>query len=66
MIFALLSCNARRKSSNHFSLRRALPDGVIPQLERVVESVFGYTHENAKKLIVEILLCVRRKELVGH
>ena len=47
------------------SLNHALPEGVVPQLERVVENVFGYAPENAKKLIMEILLCVRKKELVG-
>jgi transient receptor potential cation channel subfamily M protein 3 len=37
---------------------------VRPQLERVVENVFGYKAEAARKLIAEILMCVRRRHLI--
>jgi len=37
---------------------------VRPQLERVVENVFGYKAEAARKLIAEILMCVRRRDLI--
>ncbi len=47
-----------------YSSAPSLPDGVRPQLERVVENVFGYKAKAARKLIAEILMCVRRRHSI--
>uniref|UniRef100_A0A914VVH5 Transient receptor potential cation channel subfamily M member 3 n=1 Tax=Plectus sambesii TaxID=2011161 RepID=A0A914VVH5_9BILA len=41
-----------------------LPDGVKPQLLGLVQSVFGYSKQSAEKVILELMLCVRKRHLI--
>uniref|UniRef100_A0A914VNG0 Uncharacterized protein n=1 Tax=Plectus sambesii TaxID=2011161 RepID=A0A914VNG0_9BILA len=41
-----------------------LPDGVKPQLLGLVQSVFGYSKQSAEKVILELMLCVKKRHLI--
>uniref|UniRef100_F1KQ20 Transient receptor potential channel n=1 Tax=Ascaris suum TaxID=6253 RepID=F1KQ20_ASCSU len=41
-----------------------LPDGIRPQLLRLVENVFGYDKQNAEKLLLELTMCAQQKHLM--
>lgn len=47
-----------------YILFRNLPEGVRPQLLKLIEDVFQYDKSSAKSLILDILACVRQKEMV--
>jgi transient receptor potential cation channel subfamily M protein 3 len=49
---------------HQFASATVLPDGVRPQLQRIVEQVFAYATDTADQLIDEILLCVQQRNLV--
>lgn len=43
---------------------RRLPDGVRPQLLRLVQNVFGYDEKNAERILTELTESAKEKELV--
>ena len=41
-----------------------MPESLRDQLILTVEKTFQYSHEQAEKLFIELMLCVKKKELV--
>uniref|UniRef100_A0A7E4V2Z3 LSDAT_euk domain-containing protein n=2 Tax=Panagrellus redivivus TaxID=6233 RepID=A0A7E4V2Z3_PANRE len=41
-----------------------LPEAIRPQLLSLIKAVFGYDHENAQCLLLDIIACVRQKKLI--
>ncbi len=43
---------------------RTMPESLRDQLILTIEKTFQYSHEQAEKLFIELMLCVKKKELV--
>ena len=41
-----------------------MPESLRDQLILTIEKTFQYSHEQAEKLFIELMLCVKKKELV--
>jgi hypothetical protein len=42
-----------------------MPESLRDQLIMTIEKIFQYSKEQAEKLFIELMLCVKKKELVG-
>ena len=41
-----------------------MPESLRDQLILTIEKTFQYSHEQAEKLFIELMVCVKKKELV--
>jgi transient receptor potential cation channel subfamily M protein 3 len=48
----------------HVNQEGTLPEGIRPQMLSLIKNVFGYNHENAQCLLLDIIACVREKKLI--
>ena len=44
---------------------RTMPESLRDQLILTIQRTFQYTQEQAEKLFIELMLCVKKKELVS-